>query len=91
MFRFFGLSERDALAPLLELAREKHGYDRQEWLSDLRREAPTVVARLERLLANEAESTITPVPSVRLDITDPRGGTRHRTLPTFTVVPRATA
>ncbi len=91
MFRFFGLSERDALAPLLELAREKHGYDRQEWLSDLRRDAPTVVARLELLLANEAASTITPAERVRMDITDPRSGPGRSMLPTFTVVPRATA
>ena len=53
MFNLFGLPEHDALAPLLKLAREKHGADRREWLDDLRRDAPTVVARLEQLLAGE--------------------------------------
>lgn len=91
MFRFFGLSERDALAPLLELAREKHGYDRQEWLSDLRRDAPTVVARLEQLLAREDEPAPAPAAHVQLDITDPHGGARSSPRPAFTVVPGATA
>lgn len=43
--------ERQALAPLLELARGKSARELQEWLEYLRAEGPTVAARLERLLA----------------------------------------
>lgn len=53
MRRFFGMGERDALAPLLTLAREMNHHDRRSWLEDLRRDAPTVVASLERLLAED--------------------------------------
>lgn len=50
MFGSFQSAERDALAPLLELALLKTGDEREEFLADLRSEAPAVVARLEQLL-----------------------------------------
>jgi hypothetical protein len=53
MFRSHRSAERAALAPLLEMARARHGADRRLWLDDLRREAPVMVARLEALLAEE--------------------------------------
>lgn len=42
--------EREALAPLLDLAHAQSDAERRAWLEDLRTDAPTVVARLELLL-----------------------------------------
>lgn len=58
MFGSFKSAERDALAPLLELALLKTGDEREEFLADLRSEAPAVVARLEQLL-----QTVPPLPT----------------------------
>jgi hypothetical protein len=65
---YYGLSERDALEPLLSLARAKVGAERGEWLDDLRRDAPTVVARLEQILDAEVAPAVplrTPVMKTR--------------------------
>lgn len=47
-------AERFALAPLLELARLHAGGAQRLWLEELRRDAPTVAARLATLLDLEA-------------------------------------
>jgi hypothetical protein len=49
-------AERAALAPLLQLARLHAGGAQRLWLDELRREAPTVAARLAALLDLEAAS-----------------------------------
>jgi hypothetical protein len=54
MFRSFRARELAALAPLLDLARQKTGHERQEWLDDLRTDAPILMARIEAILATEA-------------------------------------
>lgn len=54
MFRSFRLRERDALAPLLDIVRQQFGADRTRWLNELRLDAPTVAARIEALLTEEA-------------------------------------
>jgi hypothetical protein len=55
--------EREALAPLLALAQAKGGEERRAWLDDLRDEAPTVAAAIERLLADaESPSAAAPLP-----------------------------
>jgi len=54
MFRLFKNSQSAALAPLVELARSRHGYDRTVFLSELRRDAPTVAAMVEQLLLLDA-------------------------------------
>jgi hypothetical protein len=64
MFRLFSrlqASEQQLLAPFLDLARQKHGYDRRVWLNELRCDAPTVAARLEAVLAAEAEADVAPI------------------------------
>jgi hypothetical protein len=82
MFRSFRTHERDALAPLIELARHKFGADRTLWLNELRADAPTVAARLEALLAEEAQPHVLPIERPRpsrervvaprgLDLSDP--------------------
>lgn len=53
MFFFARRREHAAFAPLLELARAKAPAEQRDWFADLRTEAPTVVARLEYLLARE--------------------------------------
>jgi hypothetical protein len=61
MFRPFTIlapPEQQLLAPLLALARGKHGYDRRVWLDELRTDAPTVAARVEALLAAEAGANV---------------------------------
>ena len=60
MFESSGTRERDALAPLLAIARSKSGAEREEWLADLRTDAPTVVRRLERLLAEHERTPVQP-------------------------------
>jgi hypothetical protein len=56
-------AEREALAPLLALAQGKAGSERHAWLDDLRDEAPTVAAAIERLLADaESPSAASPLP-----------------------------
>jgi hypothetical protein len=76
MFRRFHAPDRDALAPLLELARHKHGADRTLWFDELRRDAPTVVARLEAVLAAEATAQVVPIarPSPKPDRESAVGG-----------------
>jgi len=54
MFSLFKNSQSDALAPLVDLARSHHGYDRTVFLSELRRDAPTVAAMVEQLLRLDA-------------------------------------
>lgn len=76
MFRNFRTHERDALAPLLELARHKFGADRTMWLNELRSDAPTVAARIEALLAEEASAQVLPIERprpVRDRVSAPRG------------------
>lgn len=48
-------SERSALAPLLELVRSYHGYDRLHFLAELERDAPTVVVLLREMLNEDDE------------------------------------
>ena len=45
-----------ALAPLVELARRKHGFERRVFLTELRRDAPTVAALVEHELSSNARS-----------------------------------
>lgn len=54
MFRFLRQCEEAAMAPLLDLARQRVGAERRAFLDDLRRDAPTVTAMIERALAREA-------------------------------------
>jgi hypothetical protein len=51
MLRVFRKQEVAALAPLINLARGKSDAERSEWMEDLRREAPILMARIEALLA----------------------------------------
>jgi len=60
MFPTLRAAEHDALAPLLALARQKEGLERAAWLDDLRADAPTVVARLEVMLRDEADARVVP-------------------------------
>jgi hypothetical protein len=60
MFRFLRQCEEAAMAPLLDLARQRVGAERRAFLDDLRRDAPTVTAMIERQLAREAEATAMP-------------------------------
>ena len=81
-------AERVALAPLLQLARLHSGGAQRLWLEELRREAPTVAARLAVLL--DLEATVTPaaaatsgeVPpssaSAERRVSAPRGGVRSQ-------------
>ncbi len=76
MFRSFRTHERDALAPLIELARHKFGADRTLWLNELRADAPTVAARIEALLAEELEAHVLPIERprpIRDRVAEPRG------------------
>jgi hypothetical protein len=83
-------AERVALAPLLQLARLHTGGAQRLWLEELRREAPTVAARLAALLDGEADATPTssatsaevPSPSVGGDsrVSAPRGGARPQSV-----------
>ena len=54
MFRFLRQCEEAAMAPLLDLARQRDGAERRAFLDDLRRDAPTITAMIERALAREA-------------------------------------
>lgn len=67
LFTTLAPAEHQLLAPLLELARSKRGYDRRVWLDELRIDAPTVAARLEALLAAETGADVVsidrPVPA----------------------------
>jgi hypothetical protein len=60
MFRSFRDRELAVLAPLLDLARQKSGAERAEWIADLRTDAPVLMARVEALLADEAAAEINP-------------------------------
>lgn len=58
MFSSFRARELAALAPLLDLARQKTGAERREWIDDLRKDAPVLMGRIEAMLAaEEAEQT----------------------------------
>lgn len=57
MFSVFRQRERIALIPLVTLAKGKTAAEREEWMDDLRRDAPCVVARVEALLAQERASS----------------------------------
>ncbi len=63
MFSIFKNSQSDALAPLADLARSRHGYDRTVFLSELRRDAPTVAAMVEQLLLIDAAHHAMPTAS----------------------------
>ncbi len=63
MFSLFKNSQSDALAPLADLARSRHGYDRTVFLSELRRDAPTVAAMVEQLLLIDAAHHAMPTAS----------------------------
>ena len=65
MLSIFRQTERDALAPLLQLARTRHGADRRLWLDELRRDAPAIVMRLEAILAQEVEAGVVEIPRKR--------------------------
>jgi hypothetical protein len=55
---FFQKDDRDALSPLLEIARTKSAVELDAWLADLRSDAPCVVARIEVLLAEEQRGPV---------------------------------
>ncbi len=63
MFSLFKKSQSDALAPIVELARNCQGYDRTVFLSELRRDAPTVATMVEQLLLDEASRHAVPMTS----------------------------
>lgn len=78
MFHFLRQCEEAAVAPLLELARQRVGNDRRDFLDDLRRDAPTVTAMIERQLAREAADVVLADGSERLDSAAPRVASPRR-------------
>ncbi len=53
MFGSFRKLQRDAFAPIVELAKQRQGYERQVFLEELRRDAPTVAPLVEAIIAEE--------------------------------------
>ena len=53
MLEFFRKSKAAALEPLIELALSRHGYDRVQFLTELRHDAPTIAAMVEERLGDE--------------------------------------
>jgi hypothetical protein len=65
MFSSFRARELAALAPLLDLARQKTDAERREWIDDLRKDAPVLMARIEAMLAAEEAEPSAPAPASR--------------------------
>lgn len=68
MSGFFEKSQEAALAPLVELAQNRTGDEREHFLQELRRDAPTVARMVESRLGAENPLPALPAPHIRQEV-----------------------